>query len=277
MPPHAKPLKKRSSAEFEDLSPAALVSARPAMPTTSSAYLEEHSLATVTLQNLPLLTPSLLVHPVLPTKALPIPDGVAIERSPLEAEPFARTWPNRPAPLPTPTFLQTLTNLYHQNYLSTFKTICSGASPAAAFALFGAVPRVIKSWVIKGSADLEEGVDSYYSRFALDMTRAVGVATQSAQMLVYADNPLKYLSESLGQSFGDEYSNPLKNAPMAAGEIATLPAPPQEMSHLRHIDAADTALQAQQQALRILAQHNYSPERLLQDHLFQHGDRTTTP
>lgn len=229
-------------------------------------FRELHGVA-VSIEGLPLLTPSLLVAPAMPF-------GEARVKDVIEPEPFLRWWPNRPrfADPDSQTLLEILTTSYHPSYLETFKNIVSGASPTAAFARFGCTAKVVKGWITRGGTDLGEGVDSYYSRFSLDMTRAVGMAIESAQIMVYVNNPLEYLERGMGQSMGDEYAPRLQNPSEAAVDIAQLPVPPLELSALE-TTYEDDHLGKEQEALRILAKSGYTPERMLADHLQQHGDR----
>lgn len=223
----------------------------------------------ISFEGLPLLTPSLLVFPA-------VPFGEARVQDPMEPDPFLRRWPNRPpfGDVEKQTILEVLATSYHSSYLETIKNIVSGASPTSAFARFGVVPRVVKAWIAKGSEDLQEGLDTYYSRFSLDMTRAVGMAIESAQIMVYVNNPLEFLERGMGQAMGDEYSPRLHNPSEAAIELTQLPAPPLELSALEST-LDDDYLRKEQEALQILVSHGYTPERMLKDHLNQHGNRTT--
>lgn len=230
-------------------------------------FRELHGMS-VSFEGLVLLTPSLLVYPA-------VPFGRACVQDPIEPDPFLRRWPNRPAFVDPDqqTILEILTTSYHSSYLDQIKSIVSGASPTAAFARFGAVPKIVKGWIGRGSQDLAEGEDSYYSRFALDVTRAVGMSVESAQIMVYANNPLEFLERGMGQSMGDEYSPRLHNPSEAAIELTQLPAPPLEMSALQTA-YADDYLSKEQEAYKILAGAGYGPDRILADHIQQHGKRT---
>lgn len=232
--------------------------------------LREHSAARVSFQGIPLLTPSLLVFPAYPF-------GEAVEKDPIEPEPLLRRWPNRPrfANPDEQTLLEVLTVAYHQSYLDSMTSIATGASPTSAFSRYGAVPKSIRGWIHRGGKDLENGVDTYYSRFALDVTRMVGIAIESAQIMIYVNNPLEYLQHGMGQGMGDEFAPRLQNPSGGAIEISELPVPPLELSALENT-YDDDLLTKQEEALRILCKNGYSPERLLQDHLNQHGTRTTS-
>lgn len=232
-------------------------------------FRELHGVS-VSFEGLPLLTPSLLVFPA-------VPFGEAVLQDPIEPDPFLRYWPNRPkfADSDRQTILEILTTSYHSSYLDTIKSIVSGASPTSAFARYGVVPKVVRAWITRGGEDLGEGIDSYYSRFSLDITRAVGMSVESAQIMVYVNNPLEFLERGMGQSMGDEYSPRLHNPSEQAIELTQLPAPPLELSALEST-YDDDYLRKEQEALRILTASGYTPDRMLADHLNQHGDRGQT-
>lgn len=231
--------------------------------------LREHSAARVSFEGIPLLAPSLFVSPAYPF-------GSEIVRDPIEPDPFLRQWPNRPA-FANPddqTLLEVLSVAYHSHYLDSMASIATGASYTSAFGRYGAVPKVVRGWIHRGDQDASNGVDSYYSRFTNDVMRMVSIATEAAHIMIYVNNPLEYLQHGLGQGMGDEFAPRLQNPSGAAVEISELAMPPMELSALE-TTYADDFLAKQQEALRILCVNGYGPERLLQDHLNQHGSRTT--
>lgn len=70
----------------------------------------------------------------------------------------------------------------------------------------------IQEWARKGRADLEKEYDTIYSRFVLDVRKAVAKAVSKAEQKVYKDNPLAYLSKGPGRSiFGNHWSEYGKN------------------------------------------------------------------
>lgn len=222
----------------------------------------------IEFNDIPLLTPSLLVFPKFPYGEAVVQDTT------IEPDPFLRTWPNRPEiPNPNGSYLPHLSISYHESYWASFRTVCGGASWSSAFAPFGIVPQNVSQWMRQGSLDLEDGKDTYFSRFSLDMMRAVGIATSCAQMLIYASNPLRYLKDSLGQSMGTEYSDEKTIPSDAAASLAGLPTPPNEAMIYRDQSVLDSAESRQQAALAVLAKQGMTPAAILKHREDQFGKK----
>lgn len=221
---------------------------------------------TVQMDGIPLFTPSLLVRPAFPL-------GEAVERDPIEPDPFMRKWPNRPhADEDCTTALIAISVNYHDTYFETWKNICVGATPAAAYAMLGILPHTVKGWISQGSTDIGEGKDTYFSRFSLDMTRAIGIATQTAQILLYANSPKEYLSNSLGQSMGEEHGDPKKPPSPVAAAVGDLPSPPHEEYALDSGANLNERISTDRKALQIAAEAGITPARILKDHIDQYGE-----
>lgn len=95
-----------------------------------------------------------------------------------------------------------------KDYQGFIALLRDGASlvPAATAWNIGS-PTQVNLWYEKGGLDYHRDVDSYYSRFFIDITRVIAHTTSEKEIKVVTDAPLKYLTHGMGRTFGNQWQD----------------------------------------------------------------------
>lgn len=105
-----------------------------------------------------------------------------------------------------PSVLVELIEQYPNTYMELICRLTSGQYLKVACAGVGLKYNTVVQWGRRGTADMENGDDTYYSRFVQDCYRAIGQCRGRIEEAVTQIDPKKWLSLGPGKIFGTEWA-----------------------------------------------------------------------
>lgn len=100
-----------------------------------------------------------------------------------------------------PDLLMVLTQDQPGMYLTFLGKLIAGSTFKSACFSCGIPYSGVWSWLRQGAADLADSVDTYCSRFVLDIQRACGLAVGNAEERLFTKDPAKWLARGPGKDF----------------------------------------------------------------------------
>jgi hypothetical protein len=101
--------------------------------------------------------------------------------------------------------LEEIVNFAPEVYRGLITKIRCGVSFNVASETVNINESTFHDWGWKGKNDLNDGLDTYFSRFYTDVRRAAANITADCEMSVTARNPIKYLTQGGGRIFGNPW------------------------------------------------------------------------
>ena len=118
---------------------------------------------------------------------------------------------------PSRSLLHDLVEFNPDTYAQYIMFLRAGAYYHTAAEAIGIEYDTIRAWAERGKKDLTTQTDSYYSRFVLDVRRAVASTRVRAEMILFDQDVKKWLTLGPGKMFGNEWSDPATRVPQGQG------------------------------------------------------------